>query len=31
MNELAVGLRENKAEIDHLRWQLDVVRRPVRL
>ena len=31
LNELAVRFRKNKAEIDHLRWQLDVVRRPVRL
>jgi hypothetical protein len=31
MNEGAVRFRENKAEIDRLRWQLDVVRRPVRL
>jgi len=30
-NGLAVGFRENKAEIDHLRQQLDVVRRPIRL
>ena len=30
MNDLAVRFRENKAEINHLRWQLDVVRRPVR-
>ena len=30
MNERAVRFRENQAEIDHLRWQLDVVRRPVR-
>ena len=31
LNELASQFRENKAEINHLRWQLDVVRRPVRL
>jgi hypothetical protein len=31
LNELAVRFCENKAEIDHLRWQLDVVRRTVRL
>ena len=30
MNDLAVNFRENKDEIDHLRWQLDVVRRTVR-
>ena len=31
MNDLSVNFRENKAEIDHPRWQLDVVRRPVTL
>jgi hypothetical protein len=30
MNELARRFRENKAEIDSLRWQLSVVRKPVR-
>ena len=29
MNELAVRFREHKPEIDNLRWQLGVVRRPV--
>src|SRR4249920_739553 len=29
MNDLAVRFRENKSEIDKLRWQLGVVRRPV--
>jgi hypothetical protein len=29
MNELAHHYRENKAEIDNLRWQLSVVRKPV--
>ena len=29
MNELAVGFRENKSEIDRLRRQLDIVRRLV--
>jgi hypothetical protein len=29
VNDLAVCFRENKEEIDHLRWQLDVVRRAV--
>src|SRR5438552_1473114 len=29
MNEVAVGFRENKPEIDKLRRQLDIVRRPV--
>ena len=29
INELAVGFRENKPEIDKLRRQLDIVRRPV--
>jgi hypothetical protein len=31
MNDLADCFRENKVEIDYLRWQLDVVRRPVQL
>jgi hypothetical protein len=31
MNVLAAGFRENKAEIDKLRQQLGVVRRPVPL
>jgi hypothetical protein len=30
MNNLAFHFRKNKTEIDNLRWQLDVVRRPVR-
>src|SRR5262245_18664968 len=30
MNELARRYRENKAEIDNLRWQLSVVRKPMR-
>jgi hypothetical protein len=30
MNELACHFRENKAEIDDLRWQLSIVREPVR-
>jgi len=28
MNKLARGFRENKAEIDNLRWQLSIVRKP---
>jgi hypothetical protein len=31
MNELARRYRENKAEIDNLRWQLSAVRKPVRM
>jgi hypothetical protein len=30
MNELARRFRENKREIDNLRWQLSIVRKPVR-
>jgi hypothetical protein len=30
LNELARRYRENKADIDRLRWQLSVVRKPVR-
>jgi hypothetical protein len=31
MNGLARRFRENKAQIDNLRWQLSVVRKPVRM
>jgi len=31
MNELARRFSENKAEIDNLRWQLSIVRKPVRM
>jgi len=31
MNDLAVQYRDNKHEIDKLRWQLSIVRKPVRL
>jgi protein-arginine kinase len=31
LNELAVKLREDRTEIDHLRRQLSIMRKPVRL
>ena len=31
MNELARRFRDNKAEINNLRWQLSAVRKPVRM